>query len=93
MFSLESPQRGDSNEYKQHTIINIKKKITQNYPTYGNVCSYRIFSLGTLEEIRNSHGERAISIRATAVLLYLFRNDRMKSFQVNLYLMYMAPCQ
>ena len=28
MFSLESPYRGDSNEYTQHTIINIKKKIT-----------------------------------------------------------------
>ena len=26
MFSLESPQRGDSNEYKQHTIFNIKKE-------------------------------------------------------------------
>ena len=26
MFSLESPHRGDSNEYTQHTIFNIKKK-------------------------------------------------------------------
>ena len=25
MFSLESPHRGDSNEYTQHAIINIKK--------------------------------------------------------------------
>ena len=31
MFSLESPHRGDSNEYKQYTIFNIKKKITVNY--------------------------------------------------------------
>ena len=31
MFSLESPYRGDSNEYTQYTIINIKKKITVNY--------------------------------------------------------------
>ena len=29
---LESPHRGDSNEYTQYTIFNIKKKITQNYP-------------------------------------------------------------
>ena len=29
VFSLESPHRGDSNENIQHTIINIKKKITQ----------------------------------------------------------------
>ena len=32
VFSLESPHRGDSNEYTQYTIFNIKKKITQNYP-------------------------------------------------------------
>ena len=32
MFSLESPHRGDSNEYIQYTIFNIKKKITLNYP-------------------------------------------------------------
>ena len=32
VFSLESPYRGDSNEDKQHTIFNIKKKITLNYP-------------------------------------------------------------
>ena len=27
VFSLESPHRGDSNEYTQHTVINIKNKI------------------------------------------------------------------
>ena len=32
VFSLESPQCGDSNEYTQYTIINIIKKITLNYP-------------------------------------------------------------
>ena len=42
--SLESPHGGDSNEYKQHTIINIKKKITLNYPKYDIVCSYGMFS-------------------------------------------------
>ena len=31
MFSLESPHRGNSNEYTQHTI-SIKKKISLNYP-------------------------------------------------------------
>ena len=30
MFSLESPHRGDSSEYTQHTIINIKKKTILN---------------------------------------------------------------
>ena len=32
MFSLEIPHKGDSNEYTQYTIFNIKKKITLNYP-------------------------------------------------------------
>ena len=45
MFSLESPHRGDSNEYTQYTKINIKKKkITLNYPKYNNVCNYGDFS-------------------------------------------------
>ena len=32
MFSLESPYRGDSNEYTQYTIFNMNKKNTLNYP-------------------------------------------------------------
>ena len=32
MLSLESHHGGDSNEYTQHTIINIKKKITLIFP-------------------------------------------------------------
>ena len=31
VFSLESPHRGDSNEYIQYTIFNMKMKITLNY--------------------------------------------------------------
>ena len=31
VFSLELPQQGDSNEYTQYTIFNIKRKITLNY--------------------------------------------------------------
>ena len=31
MFSLESPHRGDSNEYTQYTIFNMKKKIIIYY--------------------------------------------------------------
>ena len=30
--SLESPHRGDSNEYIQYTIFNRKRKITLNVP-------------------------------------------------------------
>ena len=32
MLSLESLPRGDSNEYIQYTIFNIKNKIILNYP-------------------------------------------------------------
>ena len=32
VFSLESPHRGDSNEYIQYTIFNMNKKNTHNYP-------------------------------------------------------------
>ena len=31
VVSLESPRWGDSNEYKQYTIFNIKKTINLNY--------------------------------------------------------------
>ena len=73
MFSLESPHRGDSNEYKQHAIFNLKKKITLNYPKYNNVCSYGTFSLGTQERVRKGRGKRAIGVRATEVLLYFLK--------------------
>ena len=61
VFSLESPHRGDSKEYTQHTIINIKKNI-RNYPKYNNVCSCGTFFLGALERVRNSNGKRAIVV-------------------------------
>ena len=45
VFSLELPHAGDSNGYTQHTIFNIKKKITQNYFKYNDICSFEIFGL------------------------------------------------
>ena len=66
MFSLESHHRGDSNEFTQHTIFNIGKKIPLNYPVSAAV---RIFQ-GTEERVRNSRGRREISVRAIEVLLY-----------------------
>ena len=32
MFSLDTPHRGDFNEYTQYIIFHIKKKLTRNYP-------------------------------------------------------------
>ena len=69
MFSLESPHRGDSNEYTKSSIFNIKKKkkITLNYPESAAM----EFFQGTQERVRNSRGKRAISVRAIEFLLYL----------------------
>ena len=46
MFSLESPHQGDSNEYTQYTIFNIKK-ITLNYH---NSAAMGFFSRGLKNE-------------------------------------------
>ena len=43
MFSLESPHRGNSNEYKRYTIFNMNKKDTTNYP---NSAAMGFFSKG-----------------------------------------------
>ena len=64
---LESPHRGDSSEYTQYTIFNIKKKITLNYPKSAAMG----FFPGTHEWVQSSHSKRAISIRATEGLLYV----------------------
>ena len=83
VFSLESPHRGDSNEYTQHTSFNIKEHHPK-YPKYSNVCTaVMVFLLGTQECVRNSHGNRAIGVGATEVLLLLERNCS-KRFMVGL---------
>ena len=66
VFSLESPHRGDSNEYTQYTIFNIKKKLPVNYPKSAAMGIFR----GTQERVRTSRGKRAISVRAIEVLPY-----------------------
>ena len=43
MYSLESPYRGDSTEYTQYTIFNIKK---ENHPKLPSIYSYGSFSKG-----------------------------------------------
>ena len=65
VFSLESPHRGDSNEYTQYTIFNMNKKDTINYP---KSAAKGFFSKGLKNEFE--HGKRAISVQAIEVLLY-----------------------
>ena len=67
VFTLESPQGRDSNEYTQYTIFNMNMKNTLNYPKSAAIG----FLQGTQERVRNSRGKPAISVRATEVLLYL----------------------
>ena len=52
MFSLELPKRGDSNEYTQYTIFNIKKK--QNYSKLSQICNYGICSNGPKKEFETA---------------------------------------
>ena len=67
MFSLESPHRGDSNEYTQYNIYDIKKnKITLNYTKSAVLGFFKV----SQERVRNSGCKRAISVRATEDLLY-----------------------
>ena len=79
MFSLESPLRGDSKEYTKYTIFNIKKKITLNY----HKSAAMGFFQGAQARVRNSCGIRAISVRATEVLLYI----------MTAYLLDVVPCR
>ena len=53
MFSLESPQRGDSYEYTQYTIFDIKKKITLIYPKSAakGFCSKNEFETAMVNEL------------------------------------------
>ena len=69
VFSLESPHLGDSNKYTQYTVFSRKQ---ENHIKLSQISSYEVcFSQGTQERVRNSSGKRAISVRATEVLLYL----------------------
>ena len=62
MFSLESPHRGDSNEYTQYTM---KAENTLHYSKSAAVGFFH----GTQERVRLSRGKYVISVRAIEVLL------------------------
>ena len=66
-FSLESPQQCDPNRY----TLNMKKKIILNYPKLSEICDYGICSNEPKYEFETAVVKRAISVRATEVLLYL----------------------
>ena len=51
MFSLESPHRGDSNEYTQYTISQYEK---ENHPKLSQICSYGIRFKGPKNEFETA---------------------------------------
>ena len=51
VFSLESPQRGDSNEYTQYTISQHKN---ENHPKSCQFCTYGICSKGPKHEFETA---------------------------------------
>ena len=51
VFSLESPQRGDSNEYTQYTIFQYKK---ENHSKLSKICNYGICSKGPKNEFETA---------------------------------------
>ena len=66
VFSLESPHRGDSNEYTQYTIF---KRNRKSPLIIANLQLWDFFQR-TQERVRNSRGKRAISVRAAEGLQY-----------------------
>ena len=61
VFSLESPHRGDSNEYTQHTIINIKRKSPEIISITIKSADRRCFVRDQARD-RTSRGKRATEV-------------------------------
>ena len=51
VFSLELPQRGDSNEYTQYTVSQYKK---ENHPKLSQICNYGICSKAPKNEFETA---------------------------------------
>ena len=68
-------------------FISIRK---ENHPKLSKSAWMSFFFLGTQERVRNSHGKRAISVRATEVLLYVYAWKCLSDFLVkdNVYLLF-----
>ena len=64
---IRIPSSRHSNEHTQYTILIIKKKIFLDYSKSAAMG----FFLGTQEQVQNSRGKRAISVRAIEFVLYI----------------------
>ena len=57
------------------TIIDIKKKISLNYPKYNNDCIYGIFPWELKNQFKSALVNEALSVQATEVLLYSAKDN------------------
>ena len=73
MFSLESPQRGDSNENTQYTIFNMNKKNTLNYP---KSAAMGFFSKGLKNEFETAVVNEPSVFEPLKFYCILFQNMR-----------------
>ena len=55
MFSLESPYRGDTDEYTQHYFFSIKK---EKHPNLFQICSYVFF---VSKELKNEFDSAVVN--------------------------------
>ena len=55
-------------------FLNVKNKIILNHPKSATIGLFQ----GTQERVRNSHGKRAISVRAIEVPLYIIKQCAMR---------------
>ena len=74
MYSLESPQRGDSNKYTQYSISQYKKEI---HPKLSQICNHGICSKGPKNEF-----ESAVVNEPSVFEPLKFYCIRMRSLQV-----------
>ena len=91
MFSLESPYRGDSNEYTKYTIISIKKKFTLNYPKNMQLSDF--FSKGLQNEFEAAMvNEPSVFEPLKFYCICMFASDFLTCYIKYIYYIYMYFC-
>ena len=83
MFTLKSPHRGNSYEYTQYAIFNMKRKIILNYPKSTAMGFFQVIQ----ERVRNSRGKRAVGIRVIEVSVYFLPAFMSALHRANIFLL------
>ena len=87
MFALESPHRGDSNEYTQYTIFNIKRKITLNFPK----SAATEFFQGTLDRVEKARVNEPSGFEPLKFYCYMYQLSHASLCNRNVYIWYEVP--